>query len=88
MNYNYELLLPLDHDDVVAKLGFDRRIGIRGVAQGRDGQGEGRVLEGSNHRTTGLKGVTLFEQRLPASYLVSRVVQDTELFCLFCRISG
>ena len=46
-------LLSLHHDDVVAELGLDGRVGVDGVAEGGDGQGEGRVLERAHHRPAG-----------------------------------
>ena len=47
-------LLSLHHDDVVAKLGLDGRIGVDGLGQGRDREGEGGVLERAHHGTSGL----------------------------------
>ena len=49
---------------MVSELGLDRGVRVHGVAEGGDGQGEGRVLERSHHRAAGLKGILrLYNQR-------------------------
>ena len=51
--------LSLDHDDVVSKLRLDWGVGVGRIAKTGYGEGKCSLLEGANHRTSGLQMLLL-----------------------------